>query len=233
VIGAGGLGCPALLALSTVDAPWPLTIVDPDVVAPDNLQRQVLFTLADVGANKAQSARLRLRARRPELAIETVRERMDAPTLTALLDALPPGSIVLECTDDPALKFLANDLCRGRGIPLVIGGVVGVRGQAIAVAGDGACYRCLFEAPPPPELAPACERVGVLGSAAGVIGHAMAALALGLAGGVSVGGELFDWDLRTTTLRTLRPPPRPGCTACDRAPAPQHVPRRSSGAASP
>lgn len=233
VLGAGGLGCPALLGLSCAieaDRALGITIVDADRVERSNLHRQVLFTIADVGAAKAEAARFRLRTRRPDLNIDTVHQHVDAARLDAMLGALAPGSVVLECTDDPALKFAANDLCLHHDVPLVVAGVLGWQGQAMAVRRGAACYRCIFEAPPPPELAPACSEVGVMGSAAGVLGQLMALLALRLAAGEDAAGELIVADMRKTSVRTLRPAAREGCPACsdpDRKPQLSPTPARA------
>lgn len=215
VLGAGGLGCPALLGLTSVAEPAPITIVDSDVVEASNLQRQVVYSMADVGSPKADAAAYRLRARRPELRITPIRRHLDGPVLRQLIDEVEPGSVVLECTDDPALKFATNDLCRQKGVPLVIAGVLDWRGQALAVAPGSACYRCIYEEPPPPELSPNCAEVGVMGSAAGVIGHYMALLAVRLlAGEAEAAGELLVTNFLTGSVRTLQPAPRAGCPAC-------------------
>jgi len=238
VIGAGGLGCPALLGLLGAGARR-LTIVDDDRVDASNLQRQILFELADVGVAKTAAARWALLGRTSgSLAITTINRRLDPEQLDALLDELERPAIVLECSDDPRLKFAVHDACYARGIPAVIAGVIGWRGQLMAVdprARALACYRCLFEAPPPRELAPACVAVGVIGAVAGTIGHAMALLAVGLAGpvapapdpaGESHAGALLHFDLLAGTVRRLAPAPRADCPTCGH-PATSTASRRS------
>lgn len=228
VLGAGGLGCPALLGLAAAGARR-LVVVDDDAVERSNLQRQVLFATCDLGVPKAEAAARRLRAAAPQaLEVLPVRRRIDpgAPDdpgqLDALLDevaefAAPHGLVVLECTDSPALKFAANDACVRRGVPLVIGGVVGWEGQVMPVAGASTCYRCLYEAPPPRELAPACSEVGVMGAAAGHLGWLMAAHAVRLmSGDLAAAGTLTTFDGRSLAPRTLAPRPRAGCPACAR-----------------
>ncbi len=218
VLGAGGLGCPALLGLAAAGARR-VTLVDDDVVDASNLQRQVLYSTADVGMAKTLAARVQLRG----LQITPVRARLDARALSELLEDYDPrATVVLECSDDPALKFAANDLGLARGIPVVIAGVQRWRGQVLAVARGSACYRCLYEAPPPPELAPACSAVGIMGSVAGLFGHWMALLAVRLAGALAEGeaalrslaGRMQAMDLRDMRIQTLHPRPRPGCRAC-------------------
>jgi adenylyltransferase/sulfurtransferase len=221
VIGAGGLGCPALLGLVAAGARR-LTIIDDDHVDASNLQRQILFGIADVGVAKTEAARWALlgRARQP-LAITTIRRRLHPEHLDGLFEALERPAIVLECSDDPQLKFAVHDACMTRGLPVVIAGVIGWRGQVMAVdprQPDRACHRCLFEALPPRELAPACVAVGVIGAVAGSLGHAMALLAVGLAAhdreAGSPAGALLHFDLLAGTVRRLAPAPRPDCPAC-------------------
>ena len=215
VIGAGGLGCPALLGLVEAGAQR-LTIVDDDRVDASNLHRQVLFGLADVGVSKAEAARWALLGRsRGGLAITTIARRLLIDDLDALLTTLERPAIVLECSDDPHLKFAVHDACMARKIPVVIAGVIGWRGQVMAVdprRPELACYRCLFEAPPPRELAPACVAVGVMGPVAGTLGHAMALLAVGLAADASPGGALLHFDLLAGSVRRLAPAPSPACS---------------------
>lgn len=244
VIGAGGLGCPALLGLVAGGA-RKLSIVDDDRVELSNLQRQVLYGVGDLGAAKVEAARWALAGRALEAApleLSTLRARVDpgdADALDALLaelagDPESAPAVVLECSDSPALKFAVHDACLRRGLPVVVAGVVAWRGQVMAVdprRPEAACYRCLFEAPPPRELAPACATVGIMGAAAGVLGHAMAGCALDLAAGDGqAGGALVNFDLLAGRVRRIAPAPRPGCPACAtrNTPAPRNNPRPSA-----
>lgn len=213
VFGAGGLGCPALLGLLAAGADA-LTIVDHDVVETHNLQRQILYTVGDVGMAKVEAAAMRLRCRAPRLTITPVRLRLDVTTLGPLLAAQPPGTVALECTDGPGLKFLVNDACLERQIPLVVGGAQRWRGQAQTVVRGQACLRCVFEAPPPAELAEPCSAVGVMGAAVGLLGYLVAHLAVDLRGGGA--GGLWAIDTRTLVPQQLQPRPRPDCPACGR-----------------
>jgi molybdopterin/thiamine biosynthesis adenylyltransferase len=225
VVGAGGLGCPALLGLQAGGARC-ISIVDDDIVDLANLPRQVLYGSADVGVNKVDAARWALRERESQsksLEITTLARHLDPAELPEWLDALvdsTPEPIVLECSDSPRLKFAVHDACVARGVRVVVGGVVGWHGQAMAVDPqdrNAACYRCVFEAPPPRELTPACSEVGVAGTAAGAVGHAMALLAIALAGSSSpVAGVCLHFDLLHATVRRLAPKPRADCPTCAR-----------------
>lgn len=224
VLGAGGLGCPALLGLCASGA-REIAVVDFDTVDASNLHRQVLYSLGEVGMPKALAAARRLRASAPGLRVEPIALRLDEVTLPALLAAQPAGTVVLECSDQPDLKFLVNDTCLELDLPLVLGGVQRWRGLALAVRRGAACLRCIFEEAPPAELAESCAAVGVMGSAAGLLGQLMAHLAVALASGSDVAGALTAIDLRDLRPQALHPRPRPGCPACDpaatrRAPAP-------------
>jgi adenylyltransferase/sulfurtransferase len=215
VLGAGGLGSPALLGLLAAGARR-LTIVDRDAVETSNLQRQVLFDVGDVGAAKAEAAAAQLRRRADDLDVRARVMDLDAAGLEGLLDGDAADAIVLECSDSPALKFMVNDACLARDVPAVIGGGLRWRGQALAVVrGAGACFRCIFEAPPPAELAPACATVGVIGSAVGFFGHVMALLAARLAAGAAeAAGTLLAVDLLKLEVHSMRPRPRAACPAC-------------------
>jgi adenylyltransferase/sulfurtransferase len=237
VIGAGGLGCPALLGLQAGGARR-ICVVDDDVVDLANLPRQVLYGSADVGVAKVDAARwaLQERLRGPApIELDTLPRRLDPAELPAWIDDLVATTlekervdpIVLECSDSPRLKFAVHDACVARGVRVVVGGVVGWHGQAMAVdprrharhdVPRAACYRCVFEAPPPRELTPACAEVGVAGTAAGTVGHAMALLALALAEPrppeSSVAGVCLHFDLLRASVRRLAPKPRSDCPTC-------------------
>ncbi len=216
LIGAGGLGCPVALSLLAAGASR-LLILDDDVVDTSNLQRQVLYTVGDVGAPKAEAARHQLRRRAPYADIETAQRRLEVEDAAAFVAQLGPHDILIECTDTPELKFALNDACVARGQRFVVGGVVGWRGQAIAMGASGtgdapACYRCIFESPP--VAAPTCAGVGVIGAAAGHIGALMAQLAWALATDREVSGRLYTVDFRSLETRSLAPAKRPDCEAC-------------------
>ena len=203
VVGAGGLGSPVALALSAAGVP--LTLVDDDVVSRSNLQRQLLFSDADVGRKKATAAAARLAG-------------ADVRAVDARLAAahLPGHALVVDGTDNLPTRFLANDLAVAAGIPLVHGGVLGFRGQVlVAVPGQGACYRCLFEAEPPEGSVPSCSEAGVLGAVCGVVGGVMARAALALLRGDRAdAGTLTVYEALPGKLRTVRIARDPKCAAC-------------------
>ncbi len=217
VIGAGGLGCPALLGLLAAGA-RKIRIVDFDRVEASNLQRQVLFDLGDVGAPKAEAAARRLRARADDLDCVADDRRLRPAELPAFMDSLPPQSLVLEGSDDAELKFAINDACTARGVDLVLGGVVAWQGRAMAVGATGPCYRCFFEAPPPAAGIRRCADAGVMGAGAGIVGQLMSMLAVRCAQGGDVAGRLHVMDFRELAPRVLAPPARKDCPACTARP---------------
>ena len=209
VVGAGGLGCPALLALAPRVAE--VGIVDDDVVELSNLNRQILHRTADLGRPKVDSASDALRARFPSLAVTPIRARVGADNARALFAG---WDVVIDGTDSIESKFLINDFCVDSSVPLVHGGCVRYSGQVMTIVPGSACYRCLFEAPPPPGAAPSCSVAGILGAFAGVIGALQAAEALAILDGKPrLAGQILVVDGRAGTRRTVRVKQRPGCEA--------------------
>jgi len=209
VIGAGGLGCPALLALAPHVGT--LGIVDDDIVELSNLNRQILHRTEDVGHPKVQSARDAVRRRFATANVETLRARVEPDNVDAVVRG---WDVVLDGTDSFDAKFLINDGCVRAGIPLVHGGVVRFVGQLMSVVPGSACYRCLFEAPPPRGVAPSCQEAGIVGAFAGVIGALMAEEALAILDGrPRLAGTLLVVDGLEDRRRRITIRQRPGCEA--------------------
>lgn len=223
VVGAGGLGAPALLYLAAAGV-GRLTVIDDDAVSLDNLARQVLFTTVDVGRPKAEVAATRLHELNPEVRVTAVRRRLDAATADALLAG---HDVVLDGSDNLATKFAVNDAAVRLGITAVIGGVVRLDGQVVTVPPGGPCYRCLFGGEPDPGLIPTCRAAGVLGPVAGMVGALQATEALRalLGAGEPQAGRLLVIEGLRGRTRNVAFPADPACTACvarapGRAPAP-------------
>lgn len=207
IVGAGGLGCPASLALAQKGVPH-LMIVDDDRVDLTNLHRQPWHRRADVGALKIDSAREKLGAAFPSLSIQTRRERLDAQNALSHFGA---HDLVIDATDGVRTKFLLSDASVISGVPLIYGGVLRFEGLAMRIERGGPCLRCLFEKPP--EDAPTCAQAGVLGSMAGLIGGLQAELAVTplFAPGVSL---LRVVDGLNLTFRSVKVKRRADCAAC-------------------
>ena len=206
LLGAGGLGCPAALALAGEKLDLRLVIVDPDRVERSNLARQILYGDADLGAFKAEAAANRVGG-------EARIARFDAATAG---DLLRGADVLIDGTDNFETRFLANDEALRRGVPLVHGAALGWTGQlATILPGRTACLRCLFEGPP--EGAPTCAEAGVLAPLCGLVGAAMARAAASVLRGNPEAGVLHRWDARRGTHRSLPLKRDPACAACARA----------------
>ncbi len=217
VVGAGGLGGPALLTLASAGV-GRITFLDDDAVESSNLQRQPLFGEADVGQRKATAAAARLARRFPTLALEPLDRRFDAANAAELVarhDVLVDGS------DNFATRFLANDAALAAGKPLVHGAVLRTTAQLLTVLpGKTGCLRCLFEGPPPEGAVPSCAEAGVLGPIAGLAGALLGTEAVRVLLGErgSYSGRLLVYEARTGRSRTVAVPRREGCPGCALAP---------------
>ncbi|KTR40390.1 hypothetical protein NS263_07965 [Curtobacterium oceanosedimentum] len=204
VIGAGGLGSPALLYLAAAGV-GTLGIIDPDTVDLSNLQRQVVHTTASVGMSKVSSAAATLRALNPNVDVVTYG---DALTSENALDLLSQYDVVVDGADSFAARYLTSDAATIIGIPHVWGSVHEYSGQVSVFDAAGPNYRDLFPIAPPPEFAPTCSEAGVLGALCGVIGTTMAMEAIKLLTGVgqTLRGRLAIYDAETARWRELAIP---------------------------
>jgi molybdopterin/thiamine biosynthesis adenylyltransferase len=212
VVGAGGLGAPAALYLAAAGV-GRLRLIDDDAVALSNLQRQVLFTSADVGKPKVERAAAALTALNPHVEIEVHAVRL---TTANAGDLLSGADIVLDGTDDFATRFAVNAACRALGIPLVSGAVGRWDGQVTIFKPGGPCYRCLVpEAPPNAET---CAEVGIVGALTGVIGSLMALETIKeiAQAGEPLAGRLLIFDGLNATARTIAHTRDPACQVCGR-----------------
>ena len=217
VIGAGGLGSPAAYYLAAAGV-GTLRIADDDVVDRSNLQRQILHAEDRIGLPKVASAATTLTGLNPRTRIEAVAERVTSANVDRLLEGV---DVVLDGADNFPVRYLLNDACVLHGVPLVYGAVHRFEGQvsvfdAGRARGQRPCYRCLFPEPPPPEAAPNCSEVGVLGVLPGVIGllQATEVLKLLLGLGEPLSGRLLQFDALRMQFRQIRLAPDPECPVC-------------------
>jgi molybdopterin/thiamine biosynthesis adenylyltransferase len=215
LVGVGGLGCPAAMALVRAGVGL-IGLCDDDEVEIGNLHRQILFDEADVGTAKVEAAARALRRLDPGVRVRTHRTRLlpdDAVRMVGDYD------IVLEGSDNFATKFLAADACALAAVPVVHASAVRWIGTALAVSSRARpCYRCLFEDVPTGSDAPNCAEAGVIGPVVGVVAAAQVELALAMLEGQPVGGRLVTFDGRTEALRELTIEPRRDCPLCGDAP---------------
>lgn len=210
VVGLGGLGCPALLALAHAGI-GTLGLCDDDEVDATNLHRQILYRESDVGLHKVDAAARAVADVAPSVALRTYRTRL-LPATAA--DIVRGWDVVLEGADNFATKFLAADACAAAGVPVVHASSVRWVGTALAVGARARpCYRCLFEDVPEGD-APNCAEAGVMGPVVGLTAAAQVDLALALLDGASVAGTLVTVDGKSGTLRRRTVPPRPDCPLC-------------------
>lgn len=210
IVGAGGLGAPAALYLAGAGV-GQLRLVDGDTVALSNLHRQVLYTGGDQGTNKAVAAARQLGARNDDIAIEAVAEPLSAANVDALV---ADADLVLDCTDQMAVRYLINAACRRHGRPWLFAGVDRFAGQLALFAPDGACFQCLY--PTLPEQLQDCAGAGVLGIVPGMLGLLQAGEALKYLTGLPVPSQnhLLLWDGLGLELRRLRLRRDPACRCC-------------------
>ena len=214
VVGAGGLGSPALLYLAAAGV-GTLTVVDDDTVSLSNLQRQVLHATPEIGAPKAESAARALAWLNPHVTVDPVARRLDA---AGAADLVPRHDLVLDGSDNFATRYLVNAACVAAGRPLISAAMSQWEGQISLFhpAGGGPCYECLFPEAPAPELTPTCAQAGIIGALPGVMGSLMALEAIKLIAraGTGLRGTLLIFDALHAETRRIRIPARPACPVC-------------------
>ena len=206
VVGAGGLGSPALLYLAAAGV-GTIGIVDDDRVEVSNLQRQVIHGGSDVGRPKVVSARDAIREVNPDVSVRLHEQRLDASNV---LDVLVGYDVVLDGTDNFATRYLVGDAAEIVGIPCVWGSIFRFQGQVSVFwsappVGEGVVYRDVFPEPPPPGTVPDCATGGVLGAMCGTVGSVMATEAIKLVTGAgrTLLGRLAVYDSLELTWRHL------------------------------
>ena len=213
LVGVGGIGAPAALYLAAAGV-GTLRLIDPDIAGLSNLQRQVLFATSDIGRTKVEIGQERLGALNPHVSIEPVPERLDDRNAA---DLVAGCDVVIDGTDDFSSRFAVNAACLAASVPLVSGALGRWDGQ-VAVFRGRPCYRCLVpEAPPDAET---CQRVGVVGALAGVIGAmtALEAIKLVTGAGQALDGRLMVYDGLSARSRVIGIAPDPGCPDCGSTP---------------
>lgn len=212
VIGAGGLGSPAILYLAAAGV-GTIGVIDDDRVDLSNLQRQILHTTARVGALKAESAQETVRAINPDVRVVPIVKRLDPSNAAELI---ADWDIVADGSDNFDTRFLVNDACRLVGKTLVSAAILRFDGQLATFKPGAPCYRCLYHKPPPPDQIPSCAQAGVLGAVAGMLGTMQATEVIKeiLGVGDSMAGHLMIVDALSMTFRKVRVPRDPECALC-------------------
>ncbi|WP_049722341.1 HesA/MoeB/ThiF family protein [Gilvimarinus polysaccharolyticus] len=217
IVGLGGLGAPVAMYLAAAGV-GALVLVDDDVVELSNLQRQVIHHTGDIGQSKVASAAASIKAINPDVAVTTHCLRLSAANLTPLLDGV---QVLLDCSDNFAIRFALNAAAVAHQIPLVSGAAIRLEGQvAVFDSRDPSspCYRCLYDEQNDENLS--CSESGVLAPLVGVIGSMQALETIKLLAGIGDGltGRLQLYDARKSAWREMRLPRDPDCPVCkDRA----------------
>ncbi|HXA38962.1 MAG TPA: molybdopterin-synthase adenylyltransferase MoeB [Phenylobacterium sp.] len=209
IVGAGGLGSPAALYLAAAGV-GTLILVDPDDVDRSNLQRQILYSEADIGLPKVEAAADRLAALNPHIFVAGGPDAFGPDNADRLVEGV---DLVLDGTDNFAVRYEVNAACVRHGKPLVSGAIGRWTGQ-VGVFRGRPCYRCLVpEIPPDAET---CVAVGVVGALAGVVGSMMALEAIKLITGAGepLDGRLMIYDALSAETRTVKVGADPDCPVC-------------------
>uniref|UniRef100_M1C0J9 Molybdenum cofactor synthesis 3 n=1 Tax=Solanum tuberosum TaxID=4113 RepID=M1C0J9_SOLTU len=202
VIGAGGLGSPALLYLAACGV-GRIGIVDHDVVELNNLQRQIIHTEAYIGKSKVESAAATCRSINSSTQIV---EHREAFRTSNALEIVSKYDVVVDATDNAPSRYMINDCCVVLGKPLVSGAALGLEGQlTVYNYNGGPCYRCLFPTPPPTNACQRCADSGVLGVVPGVIGCLQALEAIKVASlvGEPLSGRMLLLDALSGRFRNV------------------------------
>jgi molybdopterin-synthase adenylyltransferase len=210
VIGAGGLGAPALIYLAAAGV-GTLGVVDDDVVSLSNLQRQIIHNTSDVGRQKVDSAAVRIAALNPHVKFAAHATRLNAANALELIGGY---DLVLDGSDNFETRYLVSDACFLAAKPLITaalgmfdGSLTTIRAHEKNADGQfNPTYRCLFPEPPPPGTVPPCAEAGVMGALAGMLGSMMALEAIREIVGFGEGlvGRLLMVDARAMRFETLR-----------------------------
>jgi molybdopterin/thiamine biosynthesis adenylyltransferase len=217
IIGAGGLGSPAGLYLAASGVGI-IGIVDADQVELTNLQRQIIHHTSDIGIEKVKSAENKIRAINPDVKVKTYHQWVKADNIRQIVREY---DFVIDGTDNFATKFLVNDACYFEKKPFSHAGILKFCGQLITVLpGETACYRCIFNAPPPAGAVPSCSQAGVLGVLAGVIGSLQATEAIKYILGIGrlLTDTLLTYDALEMKFRAVKVSRNPNCPLCGEEP---------------
>jgi len=207
VVGAGGLGSPVLLYLAAAGTGF-IKIIDDDKITLSNLQRQVLFTTADINQSKALVAANKINSLNANIHVEVVQEKLNAANALTLLS---DSDVIVDCTDNFPGRYLINDASVLLDKPLVYGSVFRYEGQvAVFNYNKGVNYRDLFPLPPDPKSIPNCEQGGVLGVLPGIIGCMQANEVLKIITGFGkpLAGEVLVYDSATSETAHIKIPNR-------------------------
>lgn len=214
VVGAGGLGAPALQYLAAAGV-GTIGVIDDDIVENANLQRQVIHTDARIGMPKVHSALEAMKAQNPFVNVKPYSRRLDADIAAELIAEY---DIVLDGTDNFTTRYLVNATCVAHRKPLIAAALTQWEGQISVYdpANDAPCYACVFPQEPDAALVPSCAEAGVIGPLPGVVGSMMAVEAVKLItqAGAPLRGRLMIYDALYAETRVINAKRRKDCAVC-------------------
>lgn len=214
IVGLGGLGSPVSMYLAAAGVGH-LILVDDDDVDLSNLQRQIVHAEHSIGTSKVQSAADTIKALNQETQITLIKQRLDAATLTTLLNQ--GVDLVVDACDNFNTRFMINQVCVTTGVPLVSGAAIRLEGQVAVFDSrrpESPCYQCLYRAGDDEQMS--CARNGVLAPVVGIIGSMQALEAIKVLTGLGqdLCGRLLLFDAFSSVWRELRLPRDPACPVC-------------------
>ncbi len=217
IVGAGGLGAPVALYLAAAGV-GTIGIIDGDVVDLTNLQRQVIHFTPDVNKAKVLSAKEKIEQLNPDVKVVAYQELLSTYNI---FDIIKKYDIVVDGTDNFPTKFLINDACVLAQKPFSHGGILRFEGQTFTYTPGNACYRCVFDSPPPPNAVPTCSQAGVLGSIAGMLGtiQATEVLKFLVNKGELLTNRILTFNALFMDFRTIRFGRNTNCPICGEHPS--------------
>lgn len=215
LIGAGGIGCPAIQYLAAAGV-GKISVVDDDIVSLSNLQRQVLYSVEQVGETKVEAAHAAVARLNPDVQFHAVKQRIGPDTPAEILNGV---DVVIDGSDNFATRLIVNDLCLAAQVPLVSAAIGQFHGQIGTFTGhlpDRPCYRCFVGDAHDPDDCDDCATQGVLGAMCGLMGSfaAMEAIRFLAAFGDDAAGKLHIFDGLRPAMRTITLPKDPACSSC-------------------
>ena len=215
LIGAGGIGCPAMQYLAAAGI-GTISVVDDDVVSLSNLQRQILYSDSDIGTAKVDAAAAAVARLNPDVTFRGLKQRIDRSTSADILTGV---DVVIDGCDNFATRLIVNDLCLAAKVPLVSAAIGQFHGQIGTFTGwqaDAPCYRCFVGDAHDPDDCDDCATQGVLGAMCGLMGSfaAMEAIRVLTGFGDPQMGRLHLFDGIAPAMRSIRLPKDAGCRSC-------------------
>ena len=215
LIGAGGIGCPAIQYLAGAGV-GTISVVDDDVVSLSNLQRQILYSENDIGTEKVDAAGVAVARLNPDVTFHGIKQRIDRSTSADILTGV---DVVIDGCDNFATRLIVNDLCLAAKVPLVSAAIGQFHGQIGTFTGwheDAPCYRCFVGDAHDPDDCDDCAIQGVLGAMCGLIGSfaAMEVIRALTGFGEVQKGKLVLFDSMAPAMRSIQLPKDPACRSC-------------------